>query len=99
MAMQRIEDMDSLDIESMVSVMLEEDNKASEVQYPMPKLGDADGLWNMLNANKPSSGKSSFTLGRLVVSEEFAQKVRDGLPPEYGCFRNGTPIIVMGESK
>lgn len=61
MAMQRFEDMDNLDIESMVSVMLE-DHKAPVVQYPIPKLGDADGLWNMLNANKPSSGKSSFAL-------------------------------------
>lgn len=38
-------------------------------------------------------------VGRLVVSEAFAQKVREGLPPEYGCFRNGASVIVMGESK
>ena len=55
MAMQRIEDMDSLDIESMVSVMLEEDRKIPVVQHQMPKLGDADGLWKMLNGNKPVS--------------------------------------------
>lgn len=38
-------------------------------------------------------------VGRLVVSEEFAQKVREGLPAEYSCFRNGAPIIIVSESK
>lgn len=66
MAMQRIEDMDSLDIESMVSVMLEEDRKTPVVQYQMPELGDADGLWKMLNDNK-SSGKSGFARGELNI--------------------------------
>lgn len=66
MAMQRIEDMDSLDIESMVSVMLEEDRKIPVVQHPMPELGDADGLWKMLNGNK-SSGKSGFARGELNI--------------------------------
>ena len=35
----------------------------------------------------------------LVVSEAFAKKVREGLPAEYSCFRNGAPVIIMGESK
>lgn len=48
---------------------------------------------------EPTPKQKDPLVGRLVVSEEFAQKVREGLPPEYGCFRNGTPIIVMGESK
>ncbi|AHZ60274.1 hypothetical protein HQ81_0166 [Dickeya phage phiDP23.1] len=38
-------------------------------------------------------------VGRLVVSESFAEKVREGLPAEYSCFRNGAPVIIMGESK
>ncbi|AXC41112.1 hypothetical protein HYP66_gp181 [Salmonella phage S118] len=38
-------------------------------------------------------------VGRLVVSEAFTQKVREGLPAEYGCFRNGAPVIMIGESK
>lgn len=69
MAMQRFEDMDNLDIESMVSTLLEEDHK-NPAQHQMPKLGDADGLWNMLNGNK-TSAKSAFSL--LSLSRGFAK--------------------------
>lgn len=69
MAMKRFEDMDNLDIESMVTTLLEEDHK-NPVQYQMPKLGDTDGLWNMLNGNK-TSGKSATAL--LSLSRGFAK--------------------------
>lgn len=76
MAMQRIEDMDSLDIESMVSVILEEDHK-NPTKYQMTELGDADALWNILNGNKNSSkrafgllhgeGQGGFRRGELNI--------------------------------
>ena len=65
MAMQRIEDMDCVELDTLVSLLLEEDQK-NPAKYKMPELGDADGLWKMLNGNK-SSGKSGFALGELNI--------------------------------
>lgn len=62
MAMKHIEDMNSPDIETMVSKLLG-DEKAYQ---RMPKLGDYDALWDMLNSNK-SSGKSGFARGELNI--------------------------------
>lgn len=58
MAMKRNEDMNSPDIESMVSKLL-------NAYQRMPKLGDYDALWDMLNSNK-SSGKSGFVRGKTL---------------------------------
>ena len=61
MSMKRNEDMNSPDIETMVSKLLGDENAYQR----MPKLGDYDALWDMLNSNK-SSGKSGFVRGKTL---------------------------------
>lgn len=59
---------------------------------------DMEAIFGDYFESTPKQEKTPL-VGCLVVSEEFAQNVRESLPPEYGCFRNDTPIIVMRESK
>lgn len=65
MAMQRFEDMDDMEIDALVSVLLEDDPKlASQLKPETPILlkdGDSKGVWDIL---KPQGG---FRRGEINI--------------------------------
>ena len=66
MAMQRIEDMNGVELDALVSVLLEDDPKMAAQVKPQPirllKDGDSEGVWELLG--EPQGG---FRRGELNI--------------------------------